>query len=136
MTYLVGHWQIFGALRLEVRDVATLPTERIAWTYTADDGTNYRVAANEALTSQAKLGGTAWNGTDGPKPADIKMRRISLSNTAGQSRVVPVYSVGAPIATAGATLDVNILLVQTTLSSSGNPIPQGHLRQSVTKRAS
>jgi hypothetical protein len=113
--------------------LAILGSERVAWTYTADDGKTYRVAALEAFTAQTKLGGGAWNGTDPPKPENIKMRRITVSAAGLGSRVVPMYTVGAPIATAGATLNVNVLQVEQVLISSGNPIPQGHLRQSVTK---
>jgi hypothetical protein len=36
--------------------MAFLDTSRIAWTYTADDGTVYRVAAVKALTDQAQQG--------------------------------------------------------------------------------
>lgn len=115
--------------------MATLSTNRIAWTYTDDNGATWRVAAVKALTDQNKLGGTAWNGTDPAKPANIKMRRITLGDSSGHSRVVPVYSIGAPIQTKGATLNVNVLLTETTLTSDGNTIPQGHLRESVTRQA-
>ena len=114
--------------------MAALPTNRIAWTYTADDGTNYRVAAQKALTDQAKLGGADGSAVTLAKPAAIKMRRITLNDGAGHSRVVPVYVAGAPICTAGATLNVNVLESSTAMASSGNPIPQGHIRQSVTKQ--
>jgi hypothetical protein len=66
----------------------------------------------------------------------MKMRRITLGDSSGHSRVVPVYSAGAPIQTAGATLNVNILQTSTSLVSSGNTIPQGHLRESVTRQSS
>jgi hypothetical protein len=112
--------------------MAALSTNRIAWLYTADDGTVYRVAAQKALTDQAKLGGSASDGTEIPKPANVKMRRISLSDGAGHSRVVPVYVAGAPICTVGETLNCNLLENSTSFRSQGNPIPQGHLRVNVT----
>ena len=62
-----------------------LASNRIAWEYSSDDGNSYRVAASKALTDQDKLGGIAWAGTVGPKPAWIKMRRITLSNASGAS---------------------------------------------------
>lgn len=115
--------------------MAILSSNRVAWTYTADDGTNYRVAAVKALTDQAVLGGAAWNGTDGPKPANIKMRRITVGAAGVGSRVVPVYVPGAPICTKGTTINVNVLQVEQTLESDGNPIPQSHERNSVTRQA-
>ena len=111
-----------------------LSTNRIAWLYTADDGTVYRVAAQKALTDQTKLGGSAYAGTGAPKPASIKMRRISVNDGACHTRVLPVYTVGAPICVAGATINVNVLETTTAMTSSGNPIPQSHERQNVTKQ--
>lgn len=116
--------------------MAALSTNRIAWLYTADDGTVYRVAAQKALTDQSKLGGTAAVGNETPKPASIKMRRISLSDGAGHSRVVPVYTAGAPICTVGETLNCNLLENSTAFTSQGNPIPQSHERRNVTHQTS
>lgn len=115
--------------------MAALPTNRIAWQYHSDNGNTYRVAAQKALTDQGKMGGEAWAGTVGPKPGNLKMRRITLSDATGNSRVIPVYSTDATILVAGATMNVNVLENSASLSSSGNPIPEGHLRQSVTKQA-
>lgn len=117
--------------------MALLSNNRIAWTYTDDNGNSWRVAAVKALTDQVKLGGAAWNGTDPPKPADIKMRRISVRNVAqNASRVVPVYATGAPIQAPGATINLNHLNVDSyAFTSSGNTIPQGHIRQNVTQQS-
>lgn len=114
--------------------MALLSNNRLAWQYTADDGTVYRVAAVAALTSQAVLGGAAATGTEPPKPASIKMRRISVRNAAqNASRVVPVYTTGAPICTSGASIMLNHLNVDSyAFVSSGNPIPQSHERENVT----
>lgn len=117
--------------------MALLSNNRIAWTYTADDGTTYRVAAVKALTDQAKQGGAAWNGTDPPKPAWLKMRRITVRNVAqSASRVVPVYAPGAGIQTAGQTINLNHLNVDSyAFESDGNTIPEGHIRHNVTKQS-
>ena len=117
--------------------MALLSNNRIAWTYTDKDNNNWRVAAVKALTDQNKLGGTAWNGTDPPKPAYIKMARISVRNVAqNASRVVPIYSPGAPIATSGATINLNHLNVDSyPFTSSGNSIPQNHIRENVTQQS-
>lgn len=117
--------------------MALLSNNRIAWTYTDENGANWRVAAVADITSQNKLGGTAWNGTDPAKPASLKMRRISVRNVAqNASRVVPVYSAGAAIQTENATVNLNHLNVDSyAFSSSGNTIPEGHVRKNVTRQS-
>lgn len=117
--------------------MALLSNNRIAWTYVDDNNVSWRVAAVKALTDQAKLGGAAWNGTDAPKPANIKMRRITVRSAAqATSRVVPVYAAGAPIQTSGETINLNHLNVDSyAFTSDGNTIPQGHLRESVTRQS-
>jgi hypothetical protein len=116
--------------------LVALSGNRIAWQYHSDDGNTYRVAAQKALTDQAKLGGEAWAGVVGPKPAAMKMRRITISDGSGNSRVVPVYSTDAAILVAGTAMNVNVNGNSTSLTSSGNPIPETHFRKSVTKQAS
>lgn len=111
-----------------------LSSNRIAWQYHSDDGNTYRVAAQKALTDQLKLGGEAWAGVVGPKPSTMKMRRITVSNAAGASRVVPVYSLTAPILVAGETINVNYNDDSAAMTSSGNPIPESHFRRTVTKQ--
>lgn len=117
--------------------MALLSNNRIAWTYTDENGKNWRVAAVKAITDQNKLGGTAWNGTDPPKPASIKMRRMTVrSDAQATSRVVPVYAPGAPIQTAGSTVNLNHLNVDSyAFESDGNTIPESHERVSVTRQS-
>jgi hypothetical protein len=114
--------------------MAALSHSRIAWTYTADDGTQYRVSAEKAITDQAKQGGADGSAVALSKPASLKMRRVSVSDGAGHSRVVPCYEAGAPIATAGATINLNLALDSATFTSNGNPLPEGHIRKSVTRQ--
>lgn len=114
--------------------MALLSGNRIAWTYTADDGNTYRVAAQKAMTDQAKLGGSAALGTLPEKPSAIKMRRCTVSDGT-YSRVVPVYETGAPIATAGETVNVNRAGDVRTLTANGGFIPEGGPRKNVTKQA-
>lgn len=114
--------------------MALLSGNRIAWTYTADDGNDYRVAAQKAMTDQSKLGGSAAAGTLPEKPSAIKMRRCTVSDGT-YSRVVPVYEPGAPIATAGETVNVNRAGDVRTLSSNGGTIPEGGPRKNVTKQS-
>jgi hypothetical protein len=116
--------------------MALLSTNRVAWTYTADDGTVYRVAAVDAYVTQAKQGGSDGSAVALPRPSGFKMRRISVRNaTLGVSRVVPLYEVGSPLAVAGATINLNHLADSAVFVSSGNPIPEQHIRKSVTEQS-
>lgn len=114
--------------------MAFLDTSRIAWTYTADDGTNYRVAAVKALTDQAKQGGADGSAVALSKPGTLKMRRVSCRTAGGVTRVFPLYVAGSPLATAGATINANVDGVSTSFISRGNPLPEGHIRRSVTEQ--
>jgi len=118
--------------------MAALSLNRIAWQYTTEGGTSYRVAAQKALTDQAKLGGIAWAGTVGPKPANLKMRRITVRNAAqGVSRVVPVYDNDAAILSAGETINLNHLGDSYAFVSDGGEhvISESRPRSSVTKQS-
>jgi hypothetical protein len=115
--------------------MARLSTNRIAWTYTADDGTDYRVAAEAGIVGQAKQGGSAGDTVALAKPASLKMRRVTVKSAAHGSRVVPMYSVGAPIATAGETISLNADTDQFTFTSRGNPLPEGHVIHNVTSQS-
>lgn len=107
-----------------------IDTSRIAWEYTADDGTVYRVAAVKGLTDQAKQGGASGASNNLPKPSRVKMRRVSCKTAGGVSRVFPLYEAGSPLATSGETINANVDGVSTSFVSQGNPIPEGHIRTS------
>jgi hypothetical protein len=115
--------------------MAPLAGNRIAWGYVADNGVTYRVAAQKALTDQTKLGGAAAAGTVAQKPSSIKMRRVTVSNATGQSRVLPCYAVTAPIVTAGATINANYAGDVAAFTSNGGFIPEGGPRKNVTKQS-
>lgn len=116
-------------------NLVKLASNRIAWQYHSDDGNTYRVAAQKALTDQNKLGGEAWAGVVGPKPATIKMRRITVRATGFGSRVLPVYSTNAPILTPGQTINANFADDSHLFTSSGGPIAEQAPRRSVTTQA-
>jgi hypothetical protein len=116
--------------------MVALSSNRIAWTYTANDGTEYRVAAQKALTDQGVLGGTAAASTVPAKPGYMKMRSMTFSDASGNSRVVPIYEVTATAKTQGTTLNVNVLGTSTPLVSSGVFIPQKPIRASATTKQS
>lgn len=115
--------------------MAVLSGNRIAWTYTSDDGNTYRVAAQKAMTDQAKLGGAAAAGTLPEKPSAIVMRRVTVSNAAGQSRVLPCYTTAAPIITPGTTINANVGGDSAAFTSNGGFIAESGPRKNVTKQA-
>jgi hypothetical protein len=110
-------------------------TNRIAWTYHSDDGNDYRVSASKYLTDQNKLGGADGSAVAKAKPANLKMRHITIHVAGVGSRTVPVYTTDAPILVENATLNVALALDTHAGLSSGNPIPEGHIRRSVTRQA-
>lgn len=114
--------------------MAALSTNRIAWLYTADDGVAYRVAAQKALTDQAVLGGSAATGSEKEKPSHIKMRRVTVSNSSGHSRVLPCFSATATIVTAGTAVNANRLGNSEAFTSNGGFIPEQSPRRNVTKQ--
>jgi hypothetical protein len=131
--------EITPNLKEKSSKMAVLSSNRIAWTYTDDLGNNWRVAALKDWTTQAKLGGAAAAATVPQRPAGYKMRRVTVSDGAGHSRTVPVYAVGAPIATPGTTFNYNAnvagVITEVTGTSSGRVLPEGASRQNVTKQS-
>lgn len=119
--------------------MAVLSSNRIAWSYTDDDGNVWRVAALKAFTDQAKLGGSAAAATVPQRPGGWKMRRTTVSDGAGHSRVVPVYVTDAPIVTSGESLNYNANVAGTitmvTGTSNGGFIREGSSRHNVTKQS-
>lgn len=114
--------------------MAVLSGNRIGWLYTDDQGNQWRVAAQKALTDQAKLGGSAAAATDPERPNYFKMRRVTVSNSSGQSRVLPCYEPTAPIVTAGETINANFAGDSHAFTSNGGFIPEQAPRRNVTKQ--
>jgi len=98
---------------------ARLSSNRIAWSYTDTNGNVWRVSALKALTDQNKLGGTAAAGTVPARPNWGKMRRITVSNAAGHTRVLPVYDLAATILGTGSTIDANFGDASETFDGGG-----------------
>jgi hypothetical protein len=119
--------------------MAALSSNRIAWTYTDDDGHTWRVAALKAWTDQAKLGGTAASAAVPQRPKGYPMRRTVVSDGAGHSRTVPVYDLTAPIIAAGTTLNFNAnvagVIDSVTGTSNGGFLREGASRHNVTKQS-
>jgi len=116
--------------------MAVLSSNRIAWTYTDDEGNSWRVAALKAWTDQDKLGGSAAAPSVPQRPKGYLMRRTLVRDGAGHSRMVPVYAVGAAIQTKGETLNfnANVAGVITSVNgfSTGVTLREGAFRQNVT----
>lgn len=77
---------------------------KIRWTYVADSGTSYAIAATKAITDQLgvstnpKVGGSAAALTVPRLPKQIKPRRVKLYNAAnGVSRSVICYQPDAEL---------------------------------------
>ena len=114
--------------------MAALSGNRVAWRYVSDDGNTYRVAAQLAIVSQGQSGGSAADGTVPEKPSAIKLRRCTVSNSAGHSRTVVLMNATAPLATAGTLINLNYLGNSEAFSSNGGFIPEGGPRKNVTKQ--
>jgi hypothetical protein len=119
--------------------MAVLSSNRIAWSYTDDDGNVWRVAALKAWTDQAVLGGTAAAATVPQRPAGYKMRRCVVSDGAGHSRTVPVYDTAATIITGGTSFNFNAnvggVITEVSGTSNGGFLREGSSRHNVTKQA-
>lgn len=118
--------------------MAVLSSNRIAWSYTDDSGNVWRVAALKAWTDQAVLGGAAAANTVPERKGGSPMRRVTVSDGAGHSRVVPVYEAGATIATPGTSFNFNAnvagAITEVTGTSSGRVLPEGR-KPNVTKQS-
>lgn len=115
--------------------MAALSTNRHAWEYTDSKGNVWRVAAQKALTDQGVLGGVAAGPTIPQRPVGYKMRRTTVSDGAGHSRVVPVYSATADIITPGTAINVNVLGTSTAMTSIGGYVQEDIPKQNVTKQS-
>ena len=114
--------------------MAPLSGNRIAWEYTDNEGNVWRVAAQKALTDQAVLGGAPALGSVPQRRVGFKMRRTTVSDGLGHSRVVPVYTPGAPIVTAGTAINVNSLGNSVAMTSNGGFVNEETPKPNVTKQ--
>jgi hypothetical protein len=115
--------------------MAALSGNRIAWGYTDDLGNVWRVAAQKALTDQAVLGGGPADATVPERPNYFKIRRVTVSNASGHSRVLPCYEASAQIVTAGTAVNANYQGNSEAFTSNGGFIGEQRPRRNVTKQA-
>jgi hypothetical protein len=115
--------------------MAKISSNRIAWTYTDDNGLDWRVAAEAGLVGQALQGGSAAAPTVPPRPNWGKMRRCTVSDAAGRSRTVVLYDKTAPLITAGTAINVNYQDDSHSLTSNGGFINEDKQGARVTKQS-
>lgn len=82
---------------------------RIAWTYTDDNATAWRVSAKQVYVQHAtdgvKYGGTAAAPSVPAKPRTLRMRRVYCTLASGKVIGVPAYTTAAALwTTPGTTL--------------------------------
>lgn len=111
-----------------------LSTNRVAWTYTDDAGNDWRIAAQEALVTQGVLGGSAALATVPQLPGFFKKRRTTVSDGAGNSRVVIAFDKTATILTPGTSINVNVLGNSVAMTSNGVTLNEGSSRHNITKQ--
>lgn len=87
---------------------------RVAWTYTDDNGQDWRTSAKAVYvldgTDGSKFGGDAGSEDDPQKPPGLSMRMVKCKSSGHPAKYVPAYSVTATIWTApgtGLTLNLN-----------------------------
>lgn len=112
---------------------------RVAWTYTANDGTAYRVSAKAVYvldgTDGAKYGGSAAAASVRAKPAGLRMRQVYAVSAAGRTVAIPVYEKTADaFATPGTTLTRDINGTDTSVTTTSDTISEKMGRQ--TKQSS
>lgn len=108
---------------------------RVRWNYTDDAGHVWAVSVDSYISSQgtpAKIGGTADATSASPaRPSAWKKRRVlCYSQTSAHSRMVPLMTATAPLATPGTTITLNVIQPdgtdnEETFVSSGRVLPEG-----------
>lgn len=107
---------------------------RVAWTYTSDDGQSYRVSAPSVYvldgTDGAKYGGSAAAASLKSKPAGLRMRKREFVSAAGVTLWIPCYDTTcAAWATPATTLTRDINGTDTTVTRGANSQPEKHGKQ-------
>lgn len=88
--------------------MAMQDNNRIAWTYTTNDGEAFRTSAKQVyvqdVTDGAKYGGSAALGSVRALPASFKTRKVVCVDADGASRAVVAYTTTATIWTTPGTI--------------------------------
>jgi hypothetical protein len=110
------------------------PGNRVAWGYTDNDGTTWRVSAKAAYvldgTDGAKFGGAAALSSVRGKPAGLQMRAVICTSAAGVSRAVVCYSTTATLwTTPGTSVTLNENGVDVAYTSTSDQRPERRGKQ-------
>lgn len=96
---------------------------RVAWTYTDDNGADWRTSAKAVYvldgTDGAKYGGGAGSESDPEKPRQLRPRMVKCKSAGHPSKYVVAYETTATIwTTAGTTLTLNLNGVDTVYTTT------------------
>lgn len=102
---------------------------RIAWTYTDNNGETYRVSAKAVyvndVTDGTKYGGTAAAASLKAKPRGLRMRAVYATSAAGDTILVTCYTAAATaFATPGTTLTRNINGADVSVTTTAMQLPE------------
>jgi hypothetical protein len=96
--------------------------DRVAWTYTDNNGEAYRVSAKDVYvndpTDGAKYGGSAAAADLKAKPRGLRMRGVYATDASGNTILVTVYTANAPALTPLTTLTRNFNGVDTEFTTT------------------
>lgn len=107
---------------------------KVAWTYTDDNGNDWRVSAPAVYvldgTDGAKYGGAAAAASVQPKPAGLRMRKREFTSAAGKTLWIPCYeTTAAAWATPATTLTRDINGTDTSVTRGTGSQPERMGRQ-------
>lgn len=96
---------------------------RVAWTYTDDQGNDWAISAKAVYvldpTDGAKYGGSAAGADVEPIPGNMKPRRVCMVDASGNQRYVVAYETTATIwATPGTQCTLDYYGTDTTFTAS------------------
>ncbi len=115
--------------------MAWLDGNKIAWTYTDDFGHTWRRAAEKAITDQVdgnsdpKVGGTAAAVSVNPmSKSKLRPRGVYCTAAGHPKKLVVVYAPGAPLLTAGTTINLNTGTDSVSYTSTTETLPERKIR--------
>lgn len=107
---------------------------RVAWTYTTNDGEAFRVSAKAVyvsdVTDGAKYGGSAAAGSVRPLPASFKMRSVDIVSATGVTRRAICYDTTCDLwTTPGTQVTRSYLGVDTLFTSTSQQHSESYGQQ-------
>lgn len=107
---------------------------RVAWTYTTNDGEAFRVSAKALYvldaTDGSKYGGSAALGAVRPLPSSFKMRTVDVVSASGSTRRVVCYDTTCALwTTPGTHVTLSFYGVDTDFESTSQQHSESYGRQ-------